>query len=500
MSAGAEATRPSSQARNPKVREWLDAHEPVLLINNEWVPAKSGKTFETINPSTEQVLGLAAEADKADIDEAVKAARAAFTSGPWSKTSPHDRARILRRFAGIIEDHADELAELETLDNGMTVATAAAFNALAVECLYFYAGSATLVSGDTMPSAPSSFNYVLREPVGVCGAIIPWNGPIINALWKIGPALAAGNTLILKPAEQTPLTALRIGELALEADLPPGVLNIVTGFGPGAGSSIAEHPGIDKVAFTGSTEVGKLVLQASIGNLKRVTLECGGKSPNIIFPDADIEQALPVSLAGFSTLSGQVCVAGTRLFVQRDFKDEFVERLATYTAGIKVGDPLDPETTMGPLTSQEQFERVQGYLASGKSEGATARIGGDMIEGSGYYVQPTIFDDVSNSMKIAREEIFGPVVSIIPFSDEYDAVFQGNDTTYGLAAAVWTKDVSRAHTVARQLKAGTVWINSYMAFDATMPFGGYKQSGIGREMGPDWYHHYTEEKAVFVSL
>lgn len=493
MSTGA------AQARTPKVRDWLESQTPRLLIGGKWVPALSGKTFETINPATEQVLTLVAEADSADIDEAVKAARAAF-EGPWSRTSPHERGAFLRRLAGLMEAHADELAELETLDNGMTIGTAQAFVAGAIQDVYHFAGAAAHVSGHTQPSAPGMFNYTLREPIGVCGGITPWNGPLQMAVWKMAPAIAAGNTVILKPAEQTPLSALRLGELVMEAGIPDGVVNIVTGFGVGAGSAIAEHPGIDKVAFTGSTEVGKTILRASTGNLKRVSLELGGKSPNIVFPDADVEKAIPASLTAFSLLTGQVCVAGTRLYVQQDFKDEFVEQLSTFAAGIKVGDPFDPATTMGPLASREQYDRVKGYLTVGKDEGAVARTGGNTVGDSGYYVEPTIFDGVTQDMRIAREEIFGPVLSVIPFSDENDAVFRGNDTNYGLGAAVWTRDISRAHTVARQLKAGMVWVNTYLATDPTMPFGGYKESGTGREMGPNWYHAYTEEKAVFISL
>ena len=488
------------RARNPRVREWLASAKPRLLINGKWVPAKSGKTFETINPATEEVLALVAEGDKADVDEAVKAARYAIEQGPWSRMGPADRARFLRRFAGLIEENSDELAELETLDNGMTLATSQVFINLAIEVIYYFAGSASHINGETAPSDASMFNYTLREPIGVCGAITPWNGPIIMAAFKIGPALASGNTLIFKPAEQTPLTALRLGELALEAGLPEGVLNIVTGYGEGAGSAITGHLGIDKVAFTGSTEVGKQILLASAGNLKRVSLELGGKSPNIVFPDANLDEAVPASLAAFSLVSGQVCVAGTRLFVQRDIKEEFVDQLSVYTASIKVGDPFDPETTMGPLSSKEQFDRVRGYLDAGKEEGAIARIGGNVEAGNGFYVQPTIFDGVSNTMRIAREEIFGPVVSVIPFTNEDDAVLQGNDTSYGLAAAVWTRDLSRAHTVARRLKAGTVWVNNYLTIDPTLPFGGYKQSGIGRECGEHWYEHYTEQKSVLVKL
>ncbi|HDR9587112.1 TPA: aldehyde dehydrogenase family protein [Burkholderia stabilis] len=488
------------QARNTRVQAWLNAHKPCLLINNQWVSAKSGKVFPTLNPATEQILGQAAQADATDVDEAVKAARAAFDSGPWPRMSPHERARYLRRWAELIDQHTDELAELETLNNGMTIGTAKMFVALAVETLHYFAGAAAQVSGYTMASAAGTFNYVLREPVGVVGGITPWNGPIASVAWKAGPALAAGNCLILKPAEGTPLTTCRMAELALEAGFPDGVLQVLTGFGSEAGASLSAHPGVNKISFTGSVETGRTIMQASLGNMKRVTLELGGKSPNIVFPDADIEQALQVSLAGFCTLTGQVCAAGTRLFVQRDVKDEFVERLTRYAAGIKIGDPLDPSTTMGPLASRAQYERVRNYLETGLSEGAKAKIGGELPESVGYFATPTIFDDVNNSMRIAREEIFGPVVSIIPFSDETDAVLQGNDSTYGLAAAVWTRDIQRAHTVARRLKAGTVWINTYLALDPNMPFGGYKESGQGRELGKDWYVAYTEEKSVFVKL
>ncbi len=370
---------------------------------------------------------------------------------------------------------------------------------MAVQALHFFAGAATNLSGHTVASASDRFNYTLREPVGVVGSIIPWNGPMLAASWKIGPALAAGNTVVLKPAEQTPLSAMRLAELAVEAGVPAGVINILTGFGPGAGSSIAEHPGIDKVSFTGSTEVGRKILEASNRNLKRLTLELGGKSPNIVFSDADLSKALPGSVLAFTFVSGQVCAAGTRLFVQQDFKDEFVSRLAEQTASIKVGDPMDEATTMGPVLCKEQFDRVQDYLAVGRDEGATARAGGAAMGGSGYFVEPTVFDDVTNSMRIAREEIFGPVVSVIGFSDEDDAVFQSNDTQYGLGAAVWTRDLSRAHKIARRIKAGTVWVNTTMQFDPTMPFGGYA-SGYGRDLGLDWYQDYTEEKAVFVRL
>jgi acyl-CoA reductase-like NAD-dependent aldehyde dehydrogenase len=471
-----------------------------LLIGGKWVAAKSGKTFETINPANEEVLALAAEGDKADVDEAVKVARKAYEDGKWSKIGPHQRARYLLKIADLIEQNADELATLETLNNGMAISLARGMVAGAVDTFRYYAGWSTKIYGETNPSDPSMFNYTLREPVGVCGQIIPWNGPIAMLAWKVAPALACGNVSILKPAEQTPLTALRLGELILEAGIPEGVVNIITGFGETAGAAIASHPDIDKVAFTGSTEVGKLILQASAGNLKRVSLELGGKSPNVVFEDADLESAVATSVFGFTMLSGQVCCAGTRVFVQEDFHDRFADALTRYTSKVRAGDPLDPKTTVGPLVSKEQFDRVKGYLAIGKDEGAKLTTGGDVTDGKGYFVNPTVFTDVKNTMKIAREEIFGPVVSVIPFKDETDAVLQGNDTTYGLAAAVWTNDVSRAHKVARKLKAGTVWVNCYNVIDPISPFGGYKQSGIGRELGKHSIDLYTQIKSVYVKL
>ena len=471
-----------------------------LLIGGKWVPAKSGKTFETINPANEEVLALVAEGDKADIDEAVKAARKAYEESKWSSLGPHQRTRLLLKIADLIEAHAEELATLETLNNGMAISLARGMVAGAADVFRYYAGWSSKIYGETNPSDATMFNYTLREPVGVCGQIIPWNGPIAMFAWKIAPALACGNVAVLKPAEQTPLTALRLGELILEAGVPEGVVNIVTGFGETAGAAIASHPGIDKVAFTGSTEVGKLILQASTGNLKRVSLELGGKSPNVVFADADLESAVATSMFGFCMLSGQVCCAGTRVFVQQDFQDRFVDALTRYTSKVKAGDPLDPRTTVGPLVSKEQFNRVKSYLELGKREGANATLGGEVGTGKGYFVDPAIFTGVKNNMRIAQEEIFGPVAAVIPFKDENDAVLQGNDTTYGLAAAVWTNDVSRAHKVARALKAGTVWVNCYNNIDPISPFGGYKQSGIGRELGRYAIDLYTQIKSVYVKL
>jgi acyl-CoA reductase-like NAD-dependent aldehyde dehydrogenase len=472
-----------------------------LLINGKWVAAKSGKTFESINPANEEVLALIAEGDKADVDDAVKAARKAFEESKWSSISPHQRSRYLYKIADLIEQNADQLAELESLDNGKPLAIAKVADiAGSARTFRYYAGWPTKIYGETNPSDPSTFNYTLREAVGVCGQIIPWNFPLSMASWKVAPALACGNTIVLKPAEQTPLTAIRLGELIQEAGIPDGVVNIITGFGPGAGSSIAEHPDVDKVAFTGSTEVGKLILKASAGNLKRVSLELGGKSPNIIFRDSDLDAAVQSATRGVFFNSGQVCTAGTRIFVEQPVYDEVVERLIKHSETMTVGNPLDEKTRLGPLVSKEQFDRVKSYLEIGKGEGAKVATGGEAVSGAGYFVRPTIFSGVHNQMRIAREEIFGPVGAAIAFKDESDAIFQGNDTNYGLAAAVWTRDVSRGLKVARALKAGTVWINTYGGSDSVSPFGGYKQSGFGRELGIHSLELYTQIKSVYVKL
>jgi aldehyde dehydrogenase (NAD+) len=492
--------RAAAGARNSAALDFLKKPKR-LLIGGKWVAPKSGKTFETVNPSNEEVLALIAEGDKADVDEAVKAARKAFDDGRWPSMGPHERARLMFKIAELIDANADELAELETLDNGKPLTFSRGFDIPAsAETFRYYGGWVTKIYGETNPSDPAFFNYTLREPVGVCGQIIPWNFPLLMAAWKLGPALACGNTVILKPAEQTPLTALRLGELIMEAGLPEGVLNIITGFGPGAGSSIAEHPEIDKVAFTGSTEVGKIILKASAGNLKKVSLELGGKAPNIIFPDADLDQAVPTAMMGVFFNSGQVCCAGTRIFVQRDKYDEVVGKLANFSKGVTMGDPFDQKSTIGPLVSREQFDRVKGYLDVGKKEGAKVAAGGEAGTGKGYFVNPTLFTGVNNDMRIAREEIFGPVGAAISFTDENDAVFQGNNTDYGLSAAVWTRDLSRAHKMARSLKAGTVWVNCFNQLDPITPFGGYKQSGFGRELGRYAIDLYTQIKSVWMKL
>jgi acyl-CoA reductase-like NAD-dependent aldehyde dehydrogenase len=479
---------------------FIGAGAKKLLIGGEWVEARSGETFETINPADDQVLGRAAAGASADVDAAVMAARRAYEDPAWSGMSPHARSRLLLRMADVVERHADELATIESRDNGAPLSIARALVGGVVETFVYYAGWATKIYGETNPAAAGIFNYTLREPVGVCGHIVPWNGPLGSASWKIAPALACGNTVILKPAEQTPLSSIRLGEVLQEADLPPGVLNIVTGFGETAGAAIAAHPGIDKVGFTGSTEVGKKILAASTGNLKRVTLELGGKSPNIIFPDADLDVAAATTAQGFWFLSGQICVAASRVLVHRSIHDVFAAKLADQVRAITVGHPAEATTMMGPLVSREQFERVTDYFGIGSAEGAELVTGGKALDRPGYFVEPTIFSAANNAMRIAQEEVFGPVTVLIPFDDEAEAVRIANDTQFGLAAAVWTRDLGRGHRVARALKAGTVWINTYLHVDLISPFGGYKQSGIGRELGRQSIDAYTEVKSVYARI
>ena len=474
-----------------------------ILINNQWHDAASGKTFPTYDPATGEVLAQIAEGDKADIDRAVAAARKAFDGGAWRTMTAADRGKLIWKLADLLEKHTEEFGTLETLDNGkpLTISKAADVP-LAVDCFRYHAGWATKIEGNTIPLnvpyAPGAkfFAYTLREPIGVVGQIIPWNFPLLMAAWKLAPALACGCTVVLKPAEQTPLTALRLGELIVEAGFPEGVVNIVTGFGETAGAALSAHPDVDKIAFTGSTEVGKLIVHAAAGNLKKVSLELGGKSPNVVFNDADVDAAIKGAASAIFFNHGQCCCAGSRLYVEKNIFDRVVEGVSAQAKKIRVGSGLDPKTHMGPLVSKEQQDRVCGYMDIGAKEGARAVTGGKKIEGKGYFVEPTVLVDTNPKMKVVQEEIFGPVVTAIPFNDADDAVVQGNDNIYGLAAGIWTRDISKAHRMAERLRAGTVWINCYNIFDAAMPFGGYKQSGWGREMGHAALELYTEVKSV----
>nr|WP_242549129.1 aldehyde dehydrogenase family protein [Alicyclobacillus mali (ex Roth et al. 2021)] len=485
---------------HPDVVEFLKGPKG-LFIDGEFVPSLSGKTFKSINPATEEVLVAVAEAEAPDIDRAVKAARRAFESGPWSRMSAAERSRLLYRLADLMEEHKLQLAQLETLDNGKPIRES--LNAdlpLAIEHIRYYAGWPTKVVGQTIPVAGKYFNYTRHEPVGVVGQIIPWNFPLLMACWKIGAALAMGCTVVLKPAEQTPLSALYLAKLIQEAGFPAGVVNVVPGFGETAGQALVEHPDVNKIAFTGSTEVGKLIMRNAAATLKRVTLELGGKSPNIILPDADMSRAIPGAFLGIMFNQGQVCCAGSRLFVQKKAYDNVVADLVSLAQNIRQGPGLDQGTEMGPLVSDEQEKRVLGYIEKGVEEGAEVLVGGGKATDRGYFVQPTIFANVRDDMTIAREEIFGPVVAAMPFEDLDEVIARANDTEYGLAAGVWTENIRNAHYIASKLRAGTVWVNCYNVFDAAAPFGGYKQSGIGREMGSYALNNYTEVKDVWISL
>jgi betaine-aldehyde dehydrogenase len=476
-----------------------------LFIDGKWVDAESGKTFDTPNPATGAKLAEVAEGDKADIDKAVAAARRAF-EGKWSKVSARDRGRMLYKLSQLIEAKSGELAALETADNGKPIRETSYVDLpQVVENFEYFAGWATKIEGETIPVPGEMFNYTLREPVGVCGQIIPWNFPLLMAAWKLAPALAAGNTVVLKPAEQTPVGAMELASLIQEAGFPDGVVNVVPGYGETAGAALASHPDIDKVAFTGSTEVGKLIAKAAADNLTKVSLELGGKAPNIVFADADMEQAVNGAMMGIFFNQGQVCCAGSRLFVDASVKDEFLDRFKERAGRLKVGDPMDKSTQMGPQVSEEQLNRIKGYVDIAKGEGAQVLAGGcaPQLEGDfqkGYFFQPTIFGDVKNSMRVAQEEIFGPVVSVITFEGEEDLIKQANEIVYGLSAGIWTKDITRAHRFAKAIHAGVVWINTYNMFNAASPFGGYKQSGYGREMGKHALEMYTHVKSVWVDL
>lgn len=477
----------------------------LMLIDGQWVASVSGQTMEAINPSTGEVLGRVQKGDAQDVDLAVRAARRAF-EGDWRKVKPFERQSLLLRLADLVEANADELYWLDSLDMGAPISRIPRVRKRDVARLRYYAGLATTIHGHTIENSitPGEYlSYTAKEPIGVVGAIIPWNGPMGMTIWKVGPALATGCTIVLKPSEDASLSALRFAELAMEAGYPPGVINVVTGAGA-AGAALAEHPDVDKIAFTGSTATGQQIIRASAVNVKRVSLELGGKSPDIVFDDADMEAAVPGAAMAAFTNTGQLCMAGTRLLVQRGIYDEFVERVAKFADTLRVGHSMDPQTQIGPISSARQLEKVCGYLEVGKQEGAKALSGGTRLakpglEG-GFYVAPTVFRDVDSQMRIANEEIFGPVLSALPFDTLEDAVRVGNATPFGLAGGVWTRDVGKAHQVARRLRAGTVWVNCYNTLDTAVPFGGYKMSGYGKESGVEHIDEYLETKAVFIKI
>ena len=479
-----------------------------LLIDGKWVNAESGKTFDVIDPATGRTVGKVAEGAKADVDKAVTAARRAFESGPWPQMSGSERGKLLHRIGDLILKYADELAEIESIDNGKPVVVARAADVpLSADMFHYMSGWCTKRHGITIPvnclytPGVQYHSYTRPEPVGVVGQIIPWNFPLLMAAWKLAPALTTGCTVVLKVAEETPLSALRLGEILQEAGLPDGVVNIITGFGETAGAALAGHLGVDKVAFTGSTEVGRLIVKAAANNLKKVSLELGGKSPNIILADADLDTAIPGAASAIFFNHGQCCCAGSRLLVEQKVFDQVVEGVAAEAKKIKIGPGLDPETQMGPLVSETQLMRVCSYLESGLKEGAKTVVGGGKRDGGGYFVEPTVLVNTKPGMKVVDEEIFGPVVTAMPFKQFDDTlVREANNTIYGLAAGIWTRDISKAHALAAKLKSGTVWVNCFNIFDASLPFGGYKQSGWGREMGEAVLENYTETKAVTVRL
>jgi aldehyde dehydrogenase (NAD+) len=492
MSTVAEAPKKSKQ---PQVRQTQ------LFIGGKWVAAKSGKTFATINPATEEKIADIAEGDAADIDAAVKAAREQFENGEWSRMDARDRGKLMHRLADLIEEEIDDLAALESLDNGKPVRDARAADLpLTIDALRYYAGYADKIHGQTIPVRGDYFTYTRREPVGVVGQIIPWNFPMLMVAWKWGPALAAGCTIVMKPAEQTPLTCLRMAKLAQEAGFPDGVINVVPGYGPTAGGALVKHPDVDKIAFTGEGSTAQIIMREAAGTLKRLTFELGGKSPNIVFADSDLDAAAAGAHFGLYFNQGQCCCAGSRVFVEEKVHDKFVDKIAGMNKGRKLGDPLDPTTEQGPQVDQAQFDKIMKYIDLGQKGGAKMLTGGKRFGSKGYYVEPTLFDQVTDDMAIAKDEIFGPVMSVLSFKEVDEIIARANKTAYGLAAAVWTRDVAKAHYFAKKIKAGTVWVNCYDVFDAGAPFGGFKMSGQGRELGEEGLKAYTETKTVTVSL
>jgi aldehyde dehydrogenase (NAD+) len=471
------------------------------FINGRWEPAASGKTFETINPATEEVIAEVAEGDAADVDRAAKAARRAFETGDWPKMDARDRGRLMYQLADAIEDQIDDFAALETLDNGKPIKDSRTGDIpLVIDCLRYYAGYADKIHGSTIPVRGKYFCYTRREPIGVAGQIIPWNFPMLMTAWKWGPALAAGCTIVMKPAEQTPLTCLKMAALADEIGFPKGVINVVPGFGPTAGAAVVKHPLIDKVAFTGEHRTAQIITRDSADTLKRLTFELGGKSPNVVFADADLDAAAMGAYVGMYLNQGQCCCAGSRLFVQSSKHDELLDKLQKLAKNRRVGDPFHKDTDQGPQIDQAQFEKIMSYVGKGKEEGAKCLTGGNRVGTKGYFIEPTIFTGVKDTMSIATDEIFGPVLSVLKFDDKEDMIARANNTFYGLAAAVWTRDVSIAHEFAARVRAGTVWVNCYDVFDAGAPFGGFKMSGYGRELGEEGLKAYTESKTVTVAL
>jgi len=494
MSGSATKTVPAPKAACPKIRQTK------MLIGGKWESSVSGETFPTFHPATEEKIADVAKGNAQDVDRAVKAARKAFEEGPWPKMDARDRGRLLNKLADLVEANLEELAALETLDNGKPISDSRAADLpLVIDCFRYYAGWADKVHGQTIPIRGEYFCYTTREPVGVCGQIIPWNFPLLMVAWKWGPALATGCTIVMKPAEQTPLSCLRMAELALEAGFPPGVINVVTGFGD-TGAAIVKHPDVDKIAFTGSTETAQIIMRDAAPTLKRLTFELGGKSPNIIFADADLDAAVAGAEFGLFFNQGQCCCAGSRLFVEEKIHEKFVSKVVERAKQRQLGDPFDAATTQGPQVDKDQFNKILDYIDRGKKAGAKCVTGGGRAGDKGYYIQPTVFDQVTDDMDIATDEIFGPVMSVLPFKDIDEVVERANKTLYGLAAAVWTRDVAKAHRIAKSVRAGTVWINCYDVFDAGAPFGGFKMSGMGRELGEYALANYTEVKTVTMSL